>query len=84
MDIDPQQTTTSTRGGNASEARHTSQRCGKIPGDAGRRAAGSTTARRPRPLPKPQLFDLVAGGALERAIERMGRQEDGEVSGSGA
>ena len=30
-------------------------------------------------MPKLQLFDLVAGGAFERALEGMGRQEGGEV-----
>lgn len=32
-----------------------------------------------RGMPKLQLFDLVAGGAFERALEGMGRQEGGEV-----
>ena len=30
-------------------------------------------------MPKLQLFDLVAGGAFERALEGMGREEGGEV-----
>lgn len=34
---------------------------------------------RKRAMPKLQLFDLVAGGAFERALEGMGRQEGGEV-----
>ncbi|CAM9991770.1 unnamed protein product [Ectocarpus sp. 4 AP-2014] len=34
--------------------------------------------RRGRGMPKLQLFDLVAGGAFERALEGMGRQEGGE------
>lgn len=38
------------------------------------------TAARKRAMPKLQLFDLVAGGAFERALEGMGRQEGGEVS----
>ncbi|CAN0034400.1 unnamed protein product, partial [Ectocarpus sp. 12 AP-2014] len=34
--------------------------------------------RRGRGMTKLQLFDLVAGGAFERALEGMGRQEGGE------
>ncbi|CAM9400569.1 unnamed protein product, partial [Ectocarpus sp. 8 AP-2014] len=38
----------------------------------------SPRRRRGRGMPKLQLFDLVAGGAFERALEGMGRQEGGE------
>lgn len=48
--------------------------------DRARSATGTTCFRRnSNAISKLQLFDLVAGGAFERALEGMGRQEGGEV-----
>ncbi|CAM9950437.1 unnamed protein product [Scytosiphon promiscuus] len=41
-------------------------------------SALAAAANRRGGMPKLQLFDLVAGGAFERALEGMGRQEGGE------
>lgn len=47
-------------------------------GDSAAATLSSRVSGTPR-MPKLQLFDLVAGGAFERALEGMGRQEGGQV-----